>query len=35
LVYTCNNPEKAKHLLALGVDAVITDALDEIDPAFA
>jgi glycerophosphoryl diester phosphodiesterase len=35
LVYTCNNPEKAKHLLTLGVDAVITDALDEIDPAFA
>lgn len=35
LVYTCNNPEKAQHLLALGVDGVITDAVNVIEPAFA
>ena len=35
LVYTCNSPEKAQQLLALGVDGVITDAVDVIKPTFA
>jgi glycerophosphoryl diester phosphodiesterase len=35
LVYTCNQLQKAEHLLSLGVDAVITDAIDVIKPAFA
>jgi glycerophosphoryl diester phosphodiesterase len=35
LVYTCNYPEKAQHLLALGVDGIITDAVNVIQPAFA
>ncbi len=35
LVYTCNNPEKAAHLLSLGVDCIITDAVDQIKPSFA
>ena len=30
LTYTCNDAEKAKRLLALGVDCVITDAVDVI-----
>jgi glycerophosphoryl diester phosphodiesterase len=32
LVYTCNSLEKAQHLLALGVDGIITDAVDVIHP---
>ncbi len=32
LVYTCNNSDRAAHLLALGVDAIITDAVDVIRP---
>jgi glycerophosphoryl diester phosphodiesterase len=35
LVYTCNYPEKAQHLLALGVDGIITDTVNVIKPAFA
>jgi glycerophosphoryl diester phosphodiesterase len=35
LVYTCNNPDKAQHLLALGVDGIITDAVNVMKPAFA
>jgi glycerophosphoryl diester phosphodiesterase len=35
LVYTCNDPAKAAHLLALGVDGIITDAVDVIKPTFA
>lgn len=35
LVYTCNSSEKAQQLLALGIDGVITDALDVIKPTFA
>jgi glycerophosphoryl diester phosphodiesterase len=30
LVYTCNDSERAAKLLALGVDGIITDAIDEI-----
>jgi glycerophosphoryl diester phosphodiesterase len=32
LVYTCNNPERAEQLLAVGVDCIITDAIDTIKP---
>jgi glycerophosphoryl diester phosphodiesterase len=32
LVYTCNSPEKAQQLLALGVDGIITDAVYVIHP---
>ncbi|MFG6449029.1 glycerophosphodiester phosphodiesterase [Roseateles sp. BYS180W] len=32
LVYTCNDPEAAASLLALGVDGIITDALDRFTP---
>jgi glycerophosphoryl diester phosphodiesterase len=34
-VYTCNNPDRAQQLLVLGVDGVITDAVNEIQAAFA
>ena len=30
LTYTCNDPTRAEELLALGVDGVITDAIDRI-----
>ncbi len=32
VVYTCNDPVQAQRLLALGVDSVITDAVDLIAP---
>lgn len=32
LVYTCNDPDRASELLALGVDHIITDAIDTIAP---
>jgi len=33
VVWTVNDPERARQLLDWGVDAVVTDALDRIDPA--
>jgi glycerophosphoryl diester phosphodiesterase len=33
LVYTVNEPERAQQLLALGIDGVITDAVERFSPA--
>ncbi|HWH81132.1 MAG TPA: glycerophosphodiester phosphodiesterase [Burkholderiaceae bacterium] len=33
LVYTVNEPDVARRLLALGIDGLITDAVDRFDPA--
>jgi len=33
LVYTVNDPERADALLALGIDGLITDAVDQFSPA--
>jgi glycerophosphoryl diester phosphodiesterase len=33
LVYTVNEPADAQRLLALGVDGIITDAVDRFSPA--
>jgi glycerophosphoryl diester phosphodiesterase len=35
LVYTVNDAEDASRLLALGVDGLITDAIDQFAPASA
>ena len=35
LVYTVNDAERAQHLLALGIDGIITDAVDRFAPANA
>ena len=35
MVYTVNEPDDAKRLLALGVDGLITDAIDRFAPARA
>lgn len=35
LVYTVNKPDRARELLALGVDIICTDRIDEIGPDFA
>ena len=32
LVYTVNDPAEAKRLAAIGIDAVITDAVDRFSP---
>jgi glycerophosphoryl diester phosphodiesterase len=32
LVYTVNDPETAQHLLAIGIDGIITDAVDRFSP---
>ena len=35
LAYTVNEPEDAQRLLALGIDGLITDAVDRFSPAMA
>ncbi len=35
LCYTVNEPDTARHVLALGVDAICTDRIDRIPPDFA
>ena len=35
LVYTVNEPADAQRLLALGIDGLITDAVDRFSPASA
>ncbi len=35
LVYTVNNPQRARELLGWGVDAICTDRIDLIGPAFS
>ena len=35
MVYTVNEPEQARHLFSIGVDAICTDRLDLIGPDFA
>ena len=34
LVYTVNNPDRARELLQWGVDAICTDRIDVIGPDF-
>ena len=34
LVYTVNNPERARELLRWGVDCICTDKIDVIGPDF-
>ena len=34
LLWTVNEPDDARHLLALGANCLVTDALDRIGPAF-
>lgn len=34
LVYTVNNPDRARELLKWGVDAICTDSIDIIGPDF-
>jgi len=35
LVYTVNEPEDAQRLLDIGIDGIITDAVDRFSPASA
>jgi glycerophosphoryl diester phosphodiesterase len=32
LVYTVNDPARAEELIALGIDGIVTDAVDSLGP---